>query len=138
MDGKKVRIGACLLAEDVEKKMVRFYRDVLGFHTDWDGGNFAEFETASGKTTLFLYSRREFAKALGQEYCPPWGINFSFEIALWLPEYTDVDSEYRRLSQLGVQFPCGGPVFDFGIRNFYVADPEGNLLEIGSTNAAEG
>ena len=102
------------------------------------GGNFAEFETASGKTTLFLYSRREFAKALGQEYCPPWGINFSFEIALWLPEYTDVDSEYRRLSQLGVQFPCGGPVFDFGIRNFYVADPEGNLLEIGSTNAAEG
>lgn len=120
------------------KKMMRFYRDVLGFHTDWDGGNFAEFETVSGKTTLFLYSRREFAKALGQEYCPPWGINFSFEIALWLPEYTDVDSEYRRLSQLGVQFPCGGPVFDFGIRNFYVADPEGNLLEIGSTNAAEG
>jgi len=24
--------------------------------------------------------------------------------------------------------------FDFGIRNFYVADPEGNLLEIGSMN----
>ena len=23
--------------------------------------------------------------------------------------------------------------FSFGIRNFYVADPEGNLLEIGST-----
>lgn len=38
------------------KKKVRFYRDVLGFHTDWDGGNFAEFETGSGKTTLVLYS----------------------------------------------------------------------------------
>ena len=38
MDGKKVRIGACLLREDVEK-MARFYRDVLEFHTDWDGGN---------------------------------------------------------------------------------------------------
>ena len=101
MDGKKVRIDACLLAEDVEK-MVRFYRDVLGFHTDWDGGNFAEFETGSGKTTLFLYSRMEFAKALGQEYCPPRGINSSFEIALWLPEHADVDSEYRRLSQWGV------------------------------------
>ncbi|WP_429959608.1 VOC family protein [Enterococcus sp. AZ196] len=24
-------------------------------------------------------------------------------------------------------------IFSFGIRNFYVADPEGNLLEIGST-----
>ena len=34
-----------------------------------------------------------------------------------------------------VNFPTGGPVtFPFGIRNFYVADPEGNLLEIGSDN----
>lgn len=91
------------------------------------------------ETTLFLYSRREFAKALGQEYRPPRGINSSFEVALWLPEYADVDREYRRLSQLGVQFPCGGPVpFGFGIRNFYVFDPEGSLLKIGSMNAAEG
>ena len=29
MDGQKVRIGAGLLAENIEK-MVRFYRDVLG------------------------------------------------------------------------------------------------------------
>mgnify|MGYP000858966582 CR=1 FL=1 len=40
-----------------------------------------------------------------------------------------------RLSKLGVQFPTGEPTtFSFGIRNFYVADPEGNLLEIGSTS----
>jgi len=46
-----------------------------------------------------------------------------------------VDKEYARLSRLDVQFPCGAPVtFDFGIRNFYVADPEGNLLEMGSMN----
>ncbi len=47
----------------------------------------------------------------------------------------DVDAEYERLSKLNVSFPCGAPMtFDFGIRNFYVADPEGNLLEIGSMN----
>lgn len=41
----------------------------------------------------------------------------------------------ERLSKLNVQFPCGAPMtFDFGIHNFYVADPEGNLLEIGSMN----
>ena len=35
---------------------------------------------------------------------------------------------------LAAPFPAGGPVaYPFGIRNFYVADPEGNLLEIGST-----
>ena len=134
MNGKTVRVGACLYVGDIDK-MVRFYRDILGFYTDWDGGNFAEFETASGRTTLFMYRREEFVKAIGQAYEPPKGINQTFEIALWLTKYADVDAEYERLSKLDVTFPCGAPItFDFGIRNFYVADPEGNLLEIGSMN----
>ena len=134
MNGKTVRVGACLLVGDIDR-MVRFYRDILGFNTDWDHGDFAEFETASGKTTLFMYSREAFSKAIGQTYEPPKGINQTFEIALWLPRYADVDAEYARLSKLNVMFPCGAPVtFDFGIRNFYVSDPEGNLLEIGSMN----
>ena len=135
MNGKEVRVGTCLLVGDIDR-MVRFYRDILGFNTDWDSGNFAEFETASGRTTLFMYSREEFVKAIGQAYVPPKGINQTFEIALWLPKFSDVDEEYERLSKLDVQFPCGAPItFDFGVRNFYVADPEGNLLEIGSMNA---
>ncbi|WP_367565562.1 VOC family protein [Lacrimispora sp.] len=33
------------------------------------------------------------------------------------------------------RFPTGETItYPFGIRNFYIADPEGNLLEIGSTN----
>lgn len=114
-------------------KMARFYRDTLGFSTDWDGGDFAEFETASGRLSLFMYSRKAFAEAIGEEYVAPKGINTTFEIAMWLPTYADVDAEYERLSKLGVSFPTGAPItFSFGIRNFYVADPEGNLLEIGS------
>jgi len=113
--------------------MVRFYRDILGFHTQWSGGDFAEFETASGELSLFMYIRRAFAQAIRESYIPPKGINQTFEIARWLPCYADVDAEYARLSKLGVQFPTGEPTtFSFGIRNFYVADPEGNLLEIGS------
>jgi len=136
MNGKYVRVGACLYVGNMDK-MVQFYRDILGFSTDWDGGNYAEFETASGKSSLFMYSRKEFVKAIDQKYIPPKGINQSFEIALWLPSYADVDAEYERLSKLDVRFPCGAPItFDFGIRNFYVADPEGNLLEIGSMNKA--
>ena len=134
MNGKNVRVGACLLVGNIDK-MVEFYRMSLDFKTEWDGGNFAEFETANGKTTLFMYSREEFVKAINEEYVPPKGINQTFEIALWLPSYSDVDSEYERLSKLNVQFPCGAPMtFDFGIHNFCVADPEGNLLEIGSMN----
>lgn len=85
--------------------------------------------------SLFMYSRKAFAEAIREEYVPAKGINTTFEIALWLPSYADVDAEYERLSKLNVNFPTGGPVtFPFGIRNFYVADPEGNLLEIGSSN----
>lgn len=132
MIGCDLRVGACLYAEDMDS-MVRFYRDTLGFDTQWDGGDFAEFETASGALSLFMYSRKAFVQAIGESYTPPKGINQTFEIALWLPSFADVDAEYERLSKLDLRFPTGEPItFSFGIRNFYLADPEGNLLEIGS------
>ena len=135
MDGKNVKVGSCLLAGDMQA-MVRFYRDVLGFETDWDGGDFAEFHTASGYLSLFMYSRKPFAEAFGWEYEPPRGINQSFEIGLWQPSYADVDAEFARLKELGANLQSEAPItYPFGIRNFYVADPEGNLLEIGSWNA---
>jgi catechol 2,3-dioxygenase-like lactoylglutathione lyase family enzyme len=132
MNGKNVRVGACIYAGDMDN-MVRFYRDTLGFVTQWGGRDFAEFETASGQLSLFMYSRKAFVQAIGEDYVPPKGINQTFEIALWLPYFADVDAEYERLLKLGVHFPTGEPItYPFGIRNFYVADPEGNLLEIGS------
>ena len=135
MDGKNVKVGSCLLAGDMQE-MARFYRDVLGFETDWDGGDFAEFHTASGYLSLFMYSRKQFAEAFGWEYEPPRGINQSFEIGLWQPSYADVDAEFARLKELGANLQSEAPItYPFGIRNFYVADPEGNLLEIGSWNA---
>ena len=133
MNSDKVRVGSCILACDMDT-MVCFYKDILGLKTDWDGGNFAEFITASGELSFWLYSRKEFVKAFGEKYTLPNGINQTFELALWLPNYADVDAEYERLSKLNLQFPSGAPTtYSFGIRNFYVTDPEGNLIEIGST-----
>lgn len=134
MNGSHIRIGSCILAGDMDR-MVPFYRDTLGFQTQWDGGDFAELETAGGALSLWLYSRKKFVQAIGESYIPPKGINQTFEIALWLPSFADVDAEYERLSKLELCFPTGEPItYPFGIRNFYIADPEGNLLEIGSMN----
>ncbi|MHC5249987.1 VOC family protein, partial [Enterococcus sp. LJL90] len=53
MDGKKVTTGTGLLVGDIDT-MVKFYRDTLGLHTDWEGGDFAKFETGSGDLSLFM------------------------------------------------------------------------------------
>lgn len=50
-----------------------------------------------------------------------------------------MDAEYEKLRAKGVAVPADGPItFPFGICNCYIANPEGNLLEIGSdtTNRA--
>lgn len=132
MNGMNANVGVILLVEDIEK-MVSFYKNILEFDTDWDGGLWAEFKTKSGPLALGMYDRKNFAKAVGESYYPPKGINLTMEIGIWLPKFSDVDIEYERLMALGIKSFSGKPeTFPFGIRNFYITDPEGNLLEIGS------
>jgi len=138
MNCMNVKIGVCLFVEDIEK-MVSYYKNVLKFETDWNvGDKFADFKTRNGPLSLFMYDRKDFASAVGESYYPPKGINLTMEIGIWLPKFSDVDKEYERLIALGVKSFSGEPVtYPFGIRNFYVADPEGNLLEIGSNKQDE-
>lgn len=135
MIGSKAKIGVCIYSADMDS-MVPFYRDTIGFSTSWSvGDDFAEFKTTCGPLSFFMYSRKAFAEGIGESYVPPRGINQTFEVALWLDNYNDVDMEYERLRKLGVNLPTGEPItFPWGIRCFYVADPEGNLIEIGSTS----
>ncbi|MHB9033818.1 MAG: VOC family protein [Anaerolineae bacterium] len=132
-----MQVGVIILVADIAK-MVSFYKNILGFETDWDSGLWAEFKTKSGPLSLGMYDRKSFAEAVGEAYYPPQGINLTMEIGIWLPNYSDVDLEYERLTALGIESFTGKPVtFPFGIRNFYIADPEGNLLEIGSRGQAD-
>lgn len=137
MNGMNVRVGVILFVENMEK-MVSFYQNIMEFDTDWDGGLWAELKTKSGPLALAMYDRKSFAKAVGEPYYPSKGINLTMEIGIWLPKFSDVDKEYERLMALGIESFTGKPVtFPFGIRNFYIADPEGNLLEIGSRGQEE-
>jgi catechol 2,3-dioxygenase-like lactoylglutathione lyase family enzyme len=127
MTGGKGMNGVGLFVEDM-KKMVSFYCDVLKFETEWDGGLFASFK--KGNDRLFMYDRKDFAKAIGEIYYPPNGINLTMEIYLSFPT-PEVDKEYERLKNLNVRIICELADQPYGMRNFFIADPEGNLIEIG-------
>ena len=118
-----------LFVEDIEK-MVRFYRDILGYETHWDGGPFVSFKVKDGG--LFMFDRKQFAESMKQPYCPPKGFNLTMQLGIGVPTKTDVDREYERLMALGVKSLTGEPVTQpWGQRNFWIADPEGNYIEIG-------
>jgi lactoylglutathione lyase len=61
-------------------------------------------------------------------------LNGTFELAIDLPASPDVDREFERVVNAGAR-----PVYDprdepLGMRSSMVADPDGNLIEIGSWN----
>lgn len=114
-------------------EMVAFYRDVLGFAIDWDGeGPYAEFAHEGVRFSMF--QRSELPGLLGSSPSFPVGLNGSFELAIELPRFRDVDPEFARVCAAGgraVYAPRDEP---WGMRSSMVADPEGNLIEIGSWN----
>lgn len=121
-------VGVGLFVEDVQK-MVTFYRDVLQFESDWTEGPFASFQTSGG--ALFMFDRKQFARSIGEAYLAPKGINQTMEIGIKAASTEEVDREYHRLVALGVKIIAELATQPWGQRNFFIADPEGNLIEYG-------
>jgi lactoylglutathione lyase len=113
--------------------MVAFYRDVLGFDIEWDGqGPYAEFKHDGVRFSM--YQRSELAALLGAEPTFPSGLNGTFELAIDLPHSDDVDARFRRLVASGARSVYEPRDEPWGMRSSMIADPEGNLIEIGSWN----
>ncbi len=114
-------------------RAVAFYQDVLRFEVDWDGnGPYAEFKSDGARFSM--YERAQLPGLLGQALTYPSGLNGTFEPAIDLPIPTDADREYAWVVAAGarpVYAPRGEP---WGMRSSMVADPEGNIVEIGSWN----
>jgi lactoylglutathione lyase len=113
--------------------MVTFYRDVLGFEIAWDGkGPHAEFKHEGVRFSM--YARQELPGLLGRAPTFPSGLNGTFELAIDLPCSENVDKEFARVVAAGGQ-PIYAPRDEpWGMRSSMIADPEGNLIEIGSWN----
>lgn len=123
-----------LFVEDLPR-MVTFYRDVLSLTIDWRGeGPYAEFEHEGIRFSM--YERKRLPELLGKTPEYPEGFNGTFELAIDLPRFEDVDTEFARIVRGGatpVYAPRDEP---WGMRSSMVSDPEGNLIEIGSWNKA--
>lgn len=113
--------------------MIRFYRDVLGFEIKEAEDALNVYLIKDG-TLFMLYEIKNFEKMTSRKYEYLKGLNGHFEIALYVDTFEEVDIEFAKVVSKGatpVLEPTDEP---WGQRTCYIADPEGNLIEIGSFN----
>ncbi len=114
--------------------MVRFYRDVLNFEIREDE-NASNVYLVKDRTLFLLYRRTDFEKMTNRAFGYATGINGHYEIALSVDNYEAVDLTFKEVVSKGA-IPVLEPTTEpWGQRTCYIADPEGNLIEIGSRAA---
>ena len=124
--------GFGLFVEDIAK-MICFYRDVLGFEIK-EGEDTSNVYLIKDDTLFLLYGRKDFEKMTSRKYEYIKGLNGHTEIALYVDSFEEVDAEYEKAISKGAISVLEPVTEPWGQRTCYIADPEGNLIEIGSFN----
>ena len=105
----------------------RFYRDVLGLKPQFEAesGPYAKLSPDTGHAAIALQDRAQLADVLGQLGAQPEGHR-----ALVVLRVDDLDAAHTELTARGAEFTrAPGPMGD-RMRVAYLADPEGNLIEL--------
>lgn len=113
--------------------MVRFYRDVLGFEIK-EGEDAKNVYLIKDSTLFMLYGRKNFESMTSKKCEYINGLNGHFEIALYVDTFEEVDKNFAEVVSKGATPVLEPTTEPWGQRTCYVADPEGNLIEIGSFN----
>ena len=113
--------------------MIKFYRDVLGFNIKEDENTSNVYLEKDG-TLFLLYRRADFEKMVSRKFSYVSSLNGHYEIALSVENFTAVDKVYNEVVNKGAVSVLEPTTEPWGQRTCYVADPEGNLIEIGSFN----
>ncbi len=122
--------GFGILVKDMAV-MVKFYRDVLGFEIKEDE-NAANVLLQKDGTLFMLYRRTDLEQMTGRGFSYCSGVNGHYEIALSVENYAAVDKAYEEVTTAGAEGIMEPTTEPWGQRACYIADPEGNLVEIGS------
>ena len=122
--------GFGILVEDMAS-MIRFYRDVLGFEIK-ESEDASNVYLVKDGTLFLLYGRKDFENMSSRKYEYVNGLNGHFELALYVDTFDEVDAEYARVIRQGATSVLAPTTEPWGQRTCYIADPEGNLIEIGS------
>ena len=128
---RRFKFNTIALFTTDNQKVVDFYCDIFGFKTSWNGIDI-DVEMHLDDMRILLFPRESIEKMTRQKFTYPSGINGTMEISFDVPTFADVDKEYNRAVSMGAK-----PIFEpttepWGQRTCYVADPEGNLIELSS------
>lgn len=122
--------GFGILVKDMAV-MIRFYRDVLGFAIK-ESEDAKNVYLEKDGTLFLLYGRKDFEDMTGKRFTYASGDSGHFEIALGVEDYAAVDRAYEQVLAKGGRAVMEPVTEPWGQRTCYIADPEGNLVEIGS------
>lgn len=128
---ERVKLDGIGLFVDDMPQMIRFYRDVLGFEIK-EAEDAVNVYLVKDGTLFMLYEKKNFEKMTSRRYEYVKGLNGHFEIALYVDTFEEVDAAFARVVALGAQPVLEPETEPWGQRTCYIADPEGNLIEIGS------
>ena len=113
--------------------MIQFYRDVLGFEIKEDENTDNVYLLKDG-TLFLLYGRNDFEKLTSKRYEYLTGVNAHSEMALYVDTYEEVDKQYKNAIDHGATSLLEPTTEPWGQRTCFIADPEVNIIEIGSWN----
>jgi len=122
--------GFGLFVDDMAA-MIRFYRDVMGF-TIQEPEDTKNVYLIKDGVLFLLYGKKDFEKMTGYSYEYVHGLNGHFEIAMKAETFARVDEVFADVCTKGARGVMPPTTMPWGQRTCYVADPEGNLIEIGS------
>lgn len=113
------------------RAIVDFYTKVFGFTTDWDGVQ-PNVEMTLDGMRIILFPRSDFEQMVSKKFIYPEGFNGTMELSFDVPTFADVDREYLQAITNGATSVLPPTTEPWGQRTCYVADPDGNLIEISS------